>query len=397
MLSSLYLAFPAWPNSQTHAPGVYMFRTTSCSNPRILLSAHFAIPFLALALTAAPPAQAQDDQAPSVADAARAARANHGQQAATTAVTAHAPLSQVQLVAWQIAGVSMQDLLAQVKASGIAFAPDEQHLSPLKDAQLSADVLAALSTAQSHPDASADGVPQPIVAASQSFNAKDYAAARHALEPLAQQSKSADLYAALGNVLFQSHDLPAAKSAFESATQLDPSFVYAHVRLAGVYYSMQSADQTSTEAKKILKLQPDNAEARRYLSLSLSMRLQGGASGGSGGGGVEDMSDLANSGDMPQEAKDLNNQAIQMENEGDYKGAETAWNQALKASPNSALFYYSLANMYEKWGNHNALALSNFQRQSRLHRAIWRSGKISATTTARIMRTTTRSGNFRKF
>jgi Tfp pilus assembly protein PilF len=313
------------------------------------------------------PCLAQDDQSQSVADAARAARAKHDQATGPAAApTAHPPFSQIQLIAWQIAGVSVQDLLSQVKANGIAFSPDDAHLQPLKDAQLSADLLAALPAAPAHPDAAASSVPQPLIAASQAYNAKDYAGARQALEPLAQQTNSADLYAALGNVLYLTHDVPAAKGAFESATKLDPSFVYAHVRLAAIYYAQQNADLTSAEAKKVLALQPSNSEARRYLSLSLSMKLQGGGAGGGGGNDVEDIEDLHNSEDIPQEAKDLNNKAIELEDQEDYKGAEEAWAGAIKLYPKAAVFFYNRANMYVRWGGHNALALSDFKQAKAL-------------------------------
>lgn len=324
----------------------------------------FCLFLLICALPTSTPAQ--DDQTPSVADAARAARAKRDQASnSANAPTPRPPFSQTQLIAWQIAGVSTQDLLGQIRANGIAFSPDDAHLEALKDAQLAADLLVALPAAPAHAEVSNSGVPQTLVAASQAYNAKDYAAARHALEPLAQQTKSADLYAALGNVFFLSHDLPAAKSAFESATELDPSFIYAHVRLAGIYYTLQNPDQTSAEAKKALKLQPDSTEARRYLSLSLSMKLQGG-SAASASNGVEDLEDLHDTEGIPQEAKDLNNQAIQLEDQGDYKGAEAAWNNAIKVYPKAAVFFYNRANMYVKWGGHNVLALNDFRQAKAL-------------------------------
>jgi Tfp pilus assembly protein PilF len=326
----------------------------------------FSSTTLLFVLSFAIPTLAQDDQTQSVADAARSARAKHDQAASSaSAPTPHSPFSQTQLIAWEIAGIPTQDLLSQVKANGIAFTPDDAHLQPLKDAQLPADLLASLPSAAVHPEVLTSTPPQPFIVASQAYNAKDYASARHALESLSQQTKNADLYVALGNVLFLSRDLPAAKGAFESAIQLDPSFIYAHVRLAGIDYALQNADQTSAEAKKVLKLQPDNTEARRYLSLSLSMKLQGGA-GGATGAGVEDIDDLHNSEGIPQEAKDLNNQAIQSEDQGDYKGAEAAWNNAIKLYPKAAVFFYNRANMYVKWGGHNVLALNDFRQAKAL-------------------------------
>ena len=312
------------------------------------------------------PACAQDDQNQSVADAARAARAKHDQTSTVSAPSKHSPFSQTQLLAWRIAGVSAPDLLNEFKANGIAFSPDESHLAALKDAQFPPELLAALPSAPSHPDAGVGtALPQPLIAASQAFASQDYASALKSLQLLVQESPTADLCAALGNLQFLAHDLPSAKSSFEHAVQLDPSFVYAHVRLAGIYYKLENGSQAAAEAKRALQLQPGNAEARRYLSLSLSMKLQGGGAG-SGSDGAEDLSDLQNSEGMSQEAKDLNNQAVQLEDQGDYKGAETAWNHAIALEPKAAVFYYNLANMYVKWGGHNVLANNAFLKAKEL-------------------------------
>jgi hypothetical protein len=277
----------------------------------------------AIAARCPDPAQGQETQ--SVADAARAARAKHDVTKAVSVIP-HSPFSQVQLLTWQIAGVSTADLLSQLKASGISFPADESHLTPFKDTQFPSDLLAALPAVPSHPDAAASAeISRPLVAASLAFNTKDYAAARSALEPLLQQTPNADLYAALGNLQLLSHDLSSAKSSFERTVQLDPTFVYAHVRLASIYYTLQNGTQTAVEAKKVLQLQPDNAEARRYLSLSLSMKLQAANSQTASGDDVEDLSDLSTKDGDNQEAKDLNNRALVFKGQHEWNKAEAGF------------------------------------------------------------------------
>jgi hypothetical protein len=92
------------------------------------------------AFASAIPTLGQDDQTQSAADAARAARAKHEPpENSTSAPAPHPPLSQLQILAWQIAGVTTPDLLLQLKANGIAFSPDDPHLNALKEAQLPAD------------------------------------------------------------------------------------------------------------------------------------------------------------------------------------------------------------------------------------------------------------------
>jgi len=327
--------------------------------------------FLAFLFAAARPATAQEEEeTQSVVDAARAARARHAQPVAdVSAPTKHAPFSQTQLVAWQIAGMPVPDLLAEVKANGIAFAPDDTNLAPLKDAQLPADLIAALPTVPSQPEAGTPAaIPQPLIAASQAFNSKDYPGAITLLEPLTQQTPDADLFAALGNLQFLSNDTAAAKTAFEQAVQLDPSFLYAHMRLAEIYYSLENGALAAAEAKKVLQLQPDNAQARRYLALSLSMKLQAtnAAASGSSGGGVEDLSDLANNPGVSQEAKDLNNQALVFMDQQEWNKAETNLKKAIAMEPNVALFYYNLGNLYSKWGRHNVVALDAYKKAKAL-------------------------------
>jgi Tfp pilus assembly protein PilF len=341
-----------------------------CSLLRIKLLLAFFLCIM-VSLTAVQPAGAQDDGTQSVAEAARAARAKHAQpDSGPSAPAKHAPFSQVQLLAWQIAGVATPDLIAAVKTNGIAFAPDDTHLAPLKDAQCPADLLAALSTSASHPELATPGdVPQGLIAASQFFNAKNYADARSSLDPLTRQTPSADLFAALGNLQSLLHDAASAQKSFERAVQLDPTFVYAHVRLAGIYYSSENSALATAEARKILQLQPDNAQARKYLALSLSMKLQAsnaGAAGSGGGGDVEDLSDLGNNPGVKQEAKDLNNEALEMIDRTQYPGAEANLKKAIAMEPNVALFYYNLGNVYAKWVGHSAAAAEAYRKAKSL-------------------------------
>jgi len=320
---------------------------------KLLQSACFCS--LILAFTATPRAFAQEEQTQSVADAARAARARHAQATGESAesaakATKHSPFSQTQLLAWTIAGVSAPALLTEVQANGIAFPPDDAHLAPLKDAQLPPGLVAALPNVPSHLEASApEPVPQSLIAASQSFNSKDYPTARKLLEILTRQSPNADLFAALGNLRFLARDLNSAKTAFERSVQLDPTFVYAHLRLAGIYYSLEDGAQTATEARTVLQLQPGNPQARKYLALSMTASGSGSASGGNPefDGDVEDLSDMK--GGTNQEAKDLNNKALEFAHNRNLFSAEAALKRAIELDPDVALYHYNLGWVYGKW------------------------------------------------
>lgn len=311
--------------------------------------------FLILQFTVTPRTVAQEEATQSVAEAARAARARHAQASGDTAANAiaatkHAAFSQSQLLAWTIAGVSDTALLTEVQANGIGFAADEAHLTPLKDGQLSPDLLAVLPRVPSHPGASAsEPVPQSLIAASQSFRSKDYPVALKLIEALTRQSPNADLFAALGNLQVLAHNQNAAKTAFERAVQLDPTFVYAHLRLAAIDYTLEDGAQAATEARAVLRLQPGNPQARKYLALSMTVNGSGSGAGGNPGleGDVEDLSDLQAG--TNQEAKDLNAKALEFAHNHDLYHAEVSLKRAIELEPNVAMYHYNLGWVYSKW------------------------------------------------
>lgn len=304
----------------------------------------------------------------SVGDAARAFRARRVAQGNQDAKRpAQSPLSATTLVEWQMAGMAVPDVLSEVQARGISFAADDAHLKSLKDAHVAPELLAALPNVASHPDASSSsGIPQALTAAAQEFTAKDYASARHALESLiAQHNQDAGFYAVLGNLHFVTRDFDAAKTAFVRSAELDPSFAYAHVRLAQIYYRLEQGSQVADEAKQALRLQPTNADAHKYLALSSTMQMQDSGGAAAAGGKVEDLSDLEAGSN--QEAKDLNNQALALAHQNEWANgqdqwgkAEAAYKRAIELDPNVAMYYYNLGNLYTKWGHpQQALAALN--------------------------------------
>jgi tetratricopeptide (TPR) repeat protein len=296
----------------------------------------------------------------SVGDAARAFRARRAAQGNQDAKRpAQSPLSATTLVEWQIAGMAVPDELNEIQARGISFAADDAHLRSLKDARLAPELLAALPNVPSHPDSGSSEIPQALTAAAQAFGAKDYASTRHALEGLiAQHNQDAGLYAALGNLHFAGRDFDAAKTAFVRSAELDPGFVYAHVRLAQIYYRLEQGSQVADEAKQALRLQPTNAEAHKYLALSSTLQMQDSGGVAAGGGQVEDLSDLKAGSN--KEAKDLNNQAIALADQNEWGKAEAAYKRAIELDPAVAMYYYNLGNLYTKWRHpQQALAALN--------------------------------------
>lgn len=296
------------------------------------------------------PAGAQESQ--SLGDLARAVRAKQAAEANQDhPQPPQPPIAESALLAWQIGGMPSADMLSEIKSRGIAFDPDDAHLNVLKDAHLAPEVLSALPGSPSHPDSGSSEVPRDLIDAVSAASKKDYPVARRSLEGLVRQDANADLYVALGNLNFLAGDLPSAKASFLRAAQFAPAFAYAHVCLARVYYRLDQSSEMTAEARVALKLQPGNAEARKYLALSAVMGSH--ESGGSANAPVEsageDLSDL-NAG-QNQEAKTLNNEAIQLTARHDYLKAEAAYRRAIELDPGVALFYYNLGNMYwDEWG-----------------------------------------------
>jgi tetratricopeptide (TPR) repeat protein len=250
-------------------------------------------------------------------------------------------------VAWQIAAMPTQDVLSELGWRGIAFTPDNAHLDLLKDARLAPEVLAALPDAPSAGDPSAGSeVPRIMIDAGQAFDAKDYAAARRSLESLILQEPNADLYVALGNLNFVTGDLPSAKDAFLKAEQLDPVFIYVHVRLAGIYYRLEQVSEMILEAGKALRLQPDNAQARKYLAVGAVM----GKPGSEGSYADPDGTDVQNVSKLKpgknQEAKDLYTKGNTLLKEEKYPEAEADYLRAIDLDPDVAVYYYNLGNAY---------------------------------------------------
>jgi len=311
---------------------------------------------LTLAISAAPRARAQDTE--SVGDAARAFRAKHAAQANQDKThPPQPPLSATTLVAWQVAGMPASDILNELQLRGIAFTLDDAHLNTLKDARLAPEFLIALPNVPSHPDASsASEVPRALITAAQTSSAKDYTAARHALESLVQKNRDANLYAALGNMNLLSGDLPSAETDFLQSEQLDPSFAYAHVRLAEIYYRSEQGPQMKEEAKKALRLQPNNAAARKYLALSITME-----SHDSGSFNSKNFNDLYDfKAGENTEANDLNNQGMALHEQGERTKAEAAYRHAIEMDPKVAVYYYNLGILYMNWpAGHDELATAS--------------------------------------
>ncbi len=68
-----------------------------------------------------------------------------------------------------------------------------------------------------------------------------------------------------------------AIARFKEAVELDPNLASAHSALAQIYYSREAFDESLAAAEKLLEIEPENVQGRRYRYLVLDARGDSGA------------------------------------------------------------------------------------------------------------------------
>jgi tetratricopeptide (TPR) repeat protein len=92
------------------------------------------------------------------------------------------------------------------------------------------------------------------------------------------QPTNPKMQAYFGLCLFQQQDWPAAASAFQKATALDPNFWQAGVKLAQALERMRQYDQALEVARQFLLVQPNDISLQgliRYLTPMVRGRTEG--------------------------------------------------------------------------------------------------------------------------
>ncbi len=80
-----------------------------------------------------------------------------------------------------------------------------------------------------------------------------------------------------GAMASQKSDWDAAIAKFREAVELDPSLASAHGALAQIHYSREEFDASLAAAEKLLELDPENVQGRRYRYLVFDIRGDDGA------------------------------------------------------------------------------------------------------------------------
>jgi tetratricopeptide (TPR) repeat protein len=188
---------------------------------------------------------------------------------------------------------------------------------------------------------------------------KDPAAAEGALKKAVELNpRSIDAILALTSVQLSRGSVVEATASYQRAIQQDPQDIRAYILLGSLEDSQGKWQAAQQHYQDALKVQSDNPAAANNLAYSLLEH----------GGNVDVALSLAQTArrampDVPNTADTL---AWAYINKGVYGLAIDLLQQAIKASPNDATYYYHLGVAYEK-SNDRAHAKAQFERALHLN------------------------------
>ena len=83
----------------------------------------------------------------------------------------------------------------------------------------------------------------------------------------------ADLQVKLGTLFREVNDLPAARAHYEAALQAKPGYVPARLQLGVTLLSLGEATGAEEQWREVIKLEPENSQAKMYLRMLERTRL----------------------------------------------------------------------------------------------------------------------------
>jgi tetratricopeptide (TPR) repeat protein len=253
--------------------------------------------------------------------------------------------------------MSAGDIAEEIIARGTAFEPAAGRDSIPPNASDPA-IAAAVDKAVHGPL----GVPESDILldhlsrAVELYHQHDYGNAIHAFQDDVNERSGADLFGALGSLFLASHDLDRAKQSFRRLAEIAEDCMYAHDRLASIYFSVEDVDNAEAEARKMLAIDPAGADARRYSVRARALRLQAEHAELQpyheeipSGDGV-DLSEYENDRHqrVADEALHYNRAGLAKYREGDFESATTDFQHAISVEP-------------RWWSPHNNLGLAYLQ------------------------------------
>lgn len=218
-------------------------------------------------------AHGQDMQ--SLGDVARQVRKQKTQQelgataeSATTAPGKPGPVSESQFFSWIAGGMPEADIVSAVHSRGVSFALEHTFEDNLRLATGSIDPLKQILGSPQNPVTTPVDAAnaKPLAQAASSIREEDYKKAfTNISKVLESDTANPGAYVALGNFMRKVEDWKSSARAYSHAIQLDPALPYAHGELS---YD----ERCLVEARRMLALEPNSADAHKYLGLALDMR-----------------------------------------------------------------------------------------------------------------------------
>ncbi len=185
-------------------------------------------------------------------------------------INAAKPVDCAQLMTWMGGGISNQRLDRLVHERGISFALDHDGAEALSSAGASSQLLSDMRIMPASGAGTNIGCPARLEQAAKLVHQQEYEDAEPILRQLISSDfNNADLHFALAYVRQQQNDFNEAFDEYSNAKELSPGFPETHNDLSYLFDRSNDGDNAIAEARTALSIDPQNAEAYRYLGLGL--------------------------------------------------------------------------------------------------------------------------------
>jgi tetratricopeptide (TPR) repeat protein len=193
---------------------------------------------------------------------------------ASASATPQEPLRDSEVLALVAGAVLPVNVVHEISARGLDFAPDEAFRSQLKAAGADPTILAVLRTAKTSAGNASDTkshqqILQHLVAAAQKMNAKKYDDAAVELNAaLSSGPESPAVGFVMGEVLRATGRNSEAVAVYAEVLKQNPNFPEAHTKLSYGLYRTDEPEEALREAKLAIAATPRNPEAHTNLALA---------------------------------------------------------------------------------------------------------------------------------
>jgi tetratricopeptide (TPR) repeat protein len=178
------------------------------------------------------------------------------------------PIDCSQMLTWMVAGVPEPRILRLTGERGVTFRMTEDVTSALSRAGATPAFIGEIE--KTHGSDNPDTCPAELTRAATFVAQQRYDQAEPIIRRLLIATPgNADLHYALGYIRQQTGDLDGAFDAYADAAELNAEFPEIHSGMSYLFSRWNDGNNAVAEARTALSLDPNNAEAYRYLGLAL--------------------------------------------------------------------------------------------------------------------------------